>query len=182
MSKKENNHKQLRSKIDEEDVKQYVIDRFKDIKKSKKIKDLVKFQTMNKYMIMVHDQEELKIMGKLVASHKKKELSEIIKEYEMHLKLALKSNPTVKKHINVLIHIFGYFLKNLNQYEKEKCFEMLKEFREEKTELGEILAEMNPIIFRFDKTYLANQTYFLLYSTLQHELSYNLLNIKISKI
>ena len=30
--------------------------------------------------------------------------------------------------------------------------------------IGEILAEIHPIVYRFNKTYLASQTYFLLYA------------------
>ena len=33
--------------------------------------------------------------------------------------------------------------------------------------LGDILAEIHPIVFRFNKTYLASQTYFLLYANPQ---------------
>ena len=37
--------------------------RFIKVKKSKRIGDLVEFQAMNKYILMVHNQEELKILG-----------------------------------------------------------------------------------------------------------------------
>ena len=166
-------------KISEEDVKMYLIERFTDVKKSKKIKNLVRFQSMNKYMLMAHDQEELKIMGNLVASYKKKKFSEILEEYEEHLKASLENSPTIKKHINVIMHIFGHFSKKFESHEKEKFFHMINKFKEEKTELGEILAEINSIVFKFNNTYLASQTYFLLYSNPQYELLYNSLNIKI---
>ena len=54
--------------------------------------------------------------------------------------------------------------KKFNQLEKEQFFELIKQFREEKITIGNILAEINPIIYRFNSTYLASQTYFLLYS------------------
>ncbi len=56
--------------ISENNVREYVFERFEDVKNSNKIKNLVSFQAMNKYMIMAHDQVELKILGNIVASNK----------------------------------------------------------------------------------------------------------------
>lgn len=155
-------------KISEKQIKDYVIKRFEDVKTSNKIKNLVAFQAMNKYMIMSHDQNELKILGNIVASNKKIQFSEILMEYEKHLKKSLEKIPTTKTHSNVIMHIFGYFSKDFTQLEKEQFFELLKQFQEEKITIGNILAKINPIIFRFNNTYLASQTYFLLYSELDH--------------
>ena len=151
-------------KISEQEVKEYVIERFEDVKTTNRIRDLVSFQAMNKYMIMAHNQDKLKILGNIVASNKKVQFSEILVEYEKHLKIALEKEPTIKTHSNVMMHIFGYFSKNFSQLEKEKFFDLLKQFQEEKITLGRTLSEINPIIYRFNNTYLASQTYFLLYS------------------
>jgi len=151
-------------KLTEKDIKEYVIERFKELKKSNKTKDLVSFQAMNKHMIMAHNQDELKILGNIVASNKKIKFSEILEEYEKHLKIALETEPTTKTHSNVILHIFGFFSNNFNQQEKEKFFELLANFKDGKISIGEVLSEINPIIYRFNNTYLASQTYFLLYS------------------
>ncbi len=151
-------------KLTENDIKEYVIARFEEVKKSNKIKNLVSFQAMNKHMIMSHDQNELKILGNIVASNKKIQFSEILEEYENHLKIALDTEPTTKTHSNVILHIFGFFSKNFSQQEKEKFFELLTNFKDGKIVIGEILCEINPTIYRFNNTYLASQTYFLLYS------------------
>ncbi|MGH1568151.1 MAG: DUF1722 domain-containing protein [Nitrosopumilus sp.] len=153
--------------ISENNVREYVFERFEDVKNSNKIKNLVSFQAMNKYMIMAHDQVELKILGNIVASNKKNQLSSILEEYDRHLRKSFQSEPTVKKHSNVIMHIFGYFSNNFSQQEKERFFELLNKFKGEEITIGEILSEINPIIYRFNNTYLASQTYFLLYSNPQ---------------
>ena len=137
--------------LSQKDIKLFVKGRFQEVKKNNKIKELVGFQAMNKFMIMAHSQEQLQILGRIVASNKKIKLSEILIEYENHLKLALESKPTIKTHSNVLLHIF-------------KFFELLQDYKSEKMTIGEILAEVHPIVYRFNKTYLASQTYFLLYA------------------
>ncbi len=149
--------------LSEKEINEYVIERFDEVKKGK-IKDLVSFQAMNKYMLMAHSQEELKKLGNIVASYKKNSFEGIIEEYEKYLKIALEKEPTVKTHSNVLLHIFGYFSKDFSQYEKEQFFKLLDEFREDKITIGNILAQINPMVYRFNKTYLAGQTYFLLYA------------------
>lgn len=169
MEKIQNVQRTHKHKISEENVKQYVFERFNDVKVSSKIKNLVNFQAMNKYMIMVHSQEELKRLGSIVANHKKKTASEIFDEYEKHLKNALEHKPTIKKHTNVIMHIFGYFSKHFIQNEKIMFFKLVDDFKKEKTTVGNILAEINPIIFRLNNIYLASQTYFLLYSDTQPE-------------
>ena len=149
--------------LSENEVNEYVFERFKDVKKGK-IKNLVSFQAMNKYMIMAHSQDELKKLGNIVAGYKKNSSEGIMEEYEKHLKIALENKPTIKTHSNVILHIFGYFSKDFTQSEKEQFFKLLDEFREEKITIGQILSEISPIVYRFNNTYLASQTYFLLYA------------------
>ena len=157
------NHKEL----SEKDVKQFVNKRFQEVKNENKIKQLVEFQAMNKYLIMTHNQEQLRVLGRIVASNKKIKLSEILIEYENNLKLALQSKPTIKTHSNVLLHIFGFFSNNFSDLEKDKFFELLEDYKNERITIGDILAEIHPIVYRFNKTYLASQTYFLLYANPQ---------------
>jgi uncharacterized protein YbgA (DUF1722 family) len=163
-------------KLTEKDIKEYVFERFVEVKKSNQIKDLISFQATNKHMIMAHSQNELKILGNIVASNKKIQFYEILGEYEKHLEIALETEPTTKTHSNVILHIFGFFSNNFNQLEKEKFFELLRNFKEEKMSIGEVLCEINHTIYRFDNTYLASQTYFLLYSNPQEGNLFKLLS------
>jgi len=174
--KNQENINNLEQNLSQKDIKGYVFDRFEEVKKSNQIKDLVSFQAMNKHMIMAHNQNELKIMGNIVASNKKIKFSEILEEYEKHLKVALETEPTTKTHSNVILHIFGFFSKDFSQQEKEKFFELLTDFKDKKISIGEVLCEINPTIYRFDNTYLASQTYFLLYSNLENGNLFKLLS------
>ena len=156
----QNYHKELT----QNEIKQFVIERFEDVKKNKKVKELVEFQAMNKFLIMAYNQEQLKILGRIVASYKKIKFSDILNEYEKNLNVCLEYKPTIKTHSNVIMHIFGFFSKEFTSLEKDKFFELLKDYKNEKIKIGDILAEIHPIVFRFNKTYLASQTYFLLYA------------------
>ena len=156
----QNYHKELT----QNEIKQFVIERFEDVKKNKKAKELVEFQARNKFLIMAYNQEQLKILGRIVASYKKIKFSDILNEYEKNLNVCLEYKPTIKTHSNVIMHIFGFFSKEFTSLDKDKFFELLKEYKNRKIKIGDILAEIHPIVFRFNKTYLASQTYFLLYA------------------
>ena len=156
----QNHHKILTEK----EITGFVENRYESVKKSNKVKELVEFQATNKFLIMAHNQEQLKVLGRIVASNKKVKFSEILTDYENYLKICLQYKPTIKTHSNVIMHIFGFFSKEFSQLERSKFFELLKSYKNKEITIGDILAEIHPIIFRFNKTYLGSQTYFLLYA------------------
>ena len=90
----------------------------------------------------------------------------------------MEKEPTIKTHSNVIMHIFGYFLKHLNQNEKQLFFDGLEQFKDSKKTLGRILLEINPVAYRVDNTYLASQTYFLLYSDINQRVIFQPEDIK----
>ena len=172
--KNSKNHKELSF----EDINTFVKTRFMEVKKANKIKELVTFQATNKFFIMARSQEELKIMGRIVASNNKKNLSEILIEYEKHLNLVLEFTPTVKTHSNVLMHVFGFFSGEFSELEREKFFELQESYKKGKITIGTTLADMHPITYRFNKIYLASQTYFLLYSNQEEKSIFKILDKK----
>ena len=104
--------------LTEKDIKLFVKGRFHEVKKNNKIKELVGFQATNKFMIMAHSQEQLQVLGRIVASNKKIKLSETLIEYENHLKVALESKPTIKAHSKCTITYFWIFFKRIFCFRK----------------------------------------------------------------
>lgn len=151
-------------KITQNDIKQYVLERFEEIKQGSSMEAIIKFHSHNKYLLMAHNQEKLKILGNIVANHQKRNIHEMVLDYENHLKMTLEKTPTVKTHINVLMHIFGFFGKYFNQIQKNGFLDLVKEYRENRITLGRILCLIEPITYQINTTYLVSQTYFLLYS------------------
>ena len=150
--------------LSEKDIVQYVKERFEDLKKDSKMSDLVNFHTNNKYLLMAHNQEKLKELGNIVANHNNNKTKEVLENYEDCLEEALKSQPTIKTHTNVLMHIFGYFGKYFNQNEKTRLLELINQFKKNQASLENVLSEIEPITYQFNNMYLVSQTYFLLYS------------------
>ena len=153
-----------KNKVSEGDIEEFIKTQFTKCVKTRKIKNLIEFHTTNKYMIMAKSQKELKKMGNIVARYKKGDIDKTINEYKINLNKILSKTPTTKSHCNVIMHIFGYFSDKFTKNEKEQFLQIFEKFKTGKITIGKILSEINPIIYRFNNTYLARQTYFLLYS------------------
>ena len=150
--------------LTEQDIIEYVKERFEEVKQNSAVGDLVTFHSNNKYLLLAHNQQKLKTLGNIVANHKKSKATKVIEDYEDCLEETLNCIPTVKTHTNVLMHIFGFFGKFLNQKEKKTILRLIKQYGKNQIGLGEVLAKIEPITYQFNNMYLVSQTYFLLYS------------------
>jgi uncharacterized protein YbgA (DUF1722 family) len=163
------------SVLKEDEISNYVLYLFENLKKEITKNNLVIFHTNNKFLLMAHSQEKLSVLGNIVANHQKKSLNESIIDYETNLKKALCITPTIKQHINVIMHIFGYFSKDFDHLQKYSFLNSLEQFRNEKISLGALLWEIEPLVYQYNKTYLIGQTYFSLYAEKRYEISNTLL-------
>jgi uncharacterized protein YbgA (DUF1722 family) len=146
------------------DIKQFVLERFEEVKTSKKMKDLVHFHTVNKFLFMAHGPNELKKLGNIVANHDDLPLSKVKELYEEVLHKIQKKSPTIKSHSNTLYHISGHFRKDLPSIEKQFIKRSIEDYISKKITLNQILGTLKFLTSKFDRTYLSRQTYFLLYS------------------
>ncbi|HET6517131.1 MAG TPA: YbgA family protein [Nitrosopumilaceae archaeon] len=157
------NNSSFSKHMEEDEILDFVLERFKELKLNPSMKNLVHFHTINKFLIMVHSPKHLNVLGNLIANHDQKELDDILENYEKQLKFALEISPTISSNINALSHIFSHFLHELSPDEKSAFLISLNHFCEGKITLSEMLGLLKSWTSKYDKTYLASQTYFLLY-------------------
>ena len=120
---------------------------------------LVGFHTRNKLLIMSHSPKHYRSMGKLVADGKKMPIKELHQQYQLQLMEALKLKTTIRKHINVLQHVMGYFKKQLSSDEKQELLEVFDHYRRELVPLIVPITLMNHYVRKYDQPYLKQQTY-----------------------
>ncbi len=120
---------------------------------------LVAFHTNNKMLIRAHSEKHYRAMGKLVARGKAHPLQESYREYEQLLLAALRLKTTIRKHTNVMLHMLGYFKKQLDADEKQEMLEIIEEYRREYVPLIVPLTLFNHYVRKYDQAYLKNQTY-----------------------
>lgn len=168
--KPEQENKQTFShKLSENEIFDFIVDRFEELKLNPSMANLVHFHTINKFLIMSHSPKYLNKLGNLVANHNNQPFQDVLESYEKYLKESLKTPPTIGSHTNVLSHIFGHFSNELNPDEKSAFLGSMKNFRENKITLSEILGLLKSWVSKFDNTYLIGQTYFLLYYDPPHD-------------
>jgi uncharacterized protein YbgA (DUF1722 family)/uncharacterized protein YbbK (DUF523 family) len=120
---------------------------------------LVEFHTHNKLLIMSHSPKHYRLMGKLVADGKKTPLRDLYDHYQQLLLEALKLKTTIKKNLNVLQHLMGYFKKQLTADEKQELLEIFDQYRREYVPLIVPITLINHYVRKYDQPYLKQQTY-----------------------
>jgi len=140
-------------------TKLFTIASFRSVKKSGRIKELIRFHSENKYLLTAYNQKERRILGKIAANQDQKPFIEILQSYETHLHLALVRTPSVGAYINVMQKIMGYFSHQLSKEEKSFFLESVAKYRAGKLALSANLSVLKAWIVRFKEEYLMNQTF-----------------------
>ncbi len=140
--------------------KVFVFRRWRDLLKSDPgYGDLVDFHTRHKLLIMSHDVPLYRSMGKLVGEGRKEPFPELLETYLSQLLQAMDHPGTVKKHINVLQHIMGYFKSELSSDEKQELLDLLDQYRNGNIPLIVPVTMLNHYVRKYGEEYLAEQWY-----------------------
>lgn len=121
--------------------------------------ELVQFHTSYKYLIYAKSQNSYKQLGNLVANHEKKSLQEVLNEYKIGFLKAIALKSDIAKTYNVLLHIYGYFKKEISKEEKEIILLTLEEYKEQIIPLIAVVKIINLYVTRFDISYLKSQKF-----------------------
>ena len=123
------------------------------------LKNLVDFHTRHKLLILSHSPVHARRMGKLVAEARKMPIRAVYAEYEMMMIEALRLRTTLKKNVNVLQHVLGYFKRQLGSDEKKEILEILDQYRNGALPLIVPVTLLNHYIRKYDQPYLKQQVY-----------------------
>lgn len=129
------------------------------LKNSPDYKGLIDFHARHKLQLMAHSQKHLADMGKLVAAGKNIPRQELLTEYEQNLVGALQLKATVKKNVNVLQHIMGYFKKQITGDDKAELLSLIENYSRSMVPLVVPLTLINHYVRKYQVAYLQNQTY-----------------------
>jgi uncharacterized protein YbgA (DUF1722 family)/uncharacterized protein YbbK (DUF523 family) len=121
--------------------------------------NLVEFHTCNKMLIRSHSENHYRLMGKLVAGAKSMSPSTLYEQYEELLLAALRLKASVAKHTNVMLHMLGYFKKDLTTDEKQEMLEIIDAYRGEYVPLVVPLTLFSHYVRKYNQPYLKQQTY-----------------------
>ncbi len=130
----------------------------RNILKDSEAKTLIRFHTRYKYLLMTYSQKHLKELGKLVADSGIP-LDEKFKIYRLKFYEAFLKRPTLKRHVNTLTHLMGYFSRKLNLKERQHLINLINKFGEGKLPLKSVIELLKSMSYRFDNEYILIQKY-----------------------
>jgi uncharacterized protein YbgA (DUF1722 family)/uncharacterized protein YbbK (DUF523 family) len=120
---------------------------------------LVQFHTIHKYLLLAHHPQQCEVLGRLIGQahqHRPKELAHRYGELFMK---ALAVKATVRKHVNVLQHILGYFKERLGAHEKAELLGAIGDYHRGLTPLIVPLTLIKHYVQIFDVSYIRDQVY-----------------------
>lgn len=119
---------------------------------------LVAFHTAHKLLLLAHSEEHYRTLGRITADAGG-EPERFLELYQENLMACIRVKPTVKKHGNVLMHIMGYFKRNLSSDEKQELLEVIERFRNNHIPLIVPITLLNHYVRKYDERYLKKQYY-----------------------
>jgi len=120
---------------------------------------LVAFHTRHKLLIMSHNVESYRAMGRLAADPNRYSPEELQNRYIAMLSEALSHIATVRRQVNVLHHIMGYFKHDLTPDEKQELLDIIEQYREGMLPLIVPVTLLNHYVRKYGQPYLSGQYY-----------------------
>jgi uncharacterized protein YbgA (DUF1722 family)/uncharacterized protein YbbK (DUF523 family) len=120
---------------------------------------IVRFHTIHKYLLMAHSQQDYRVLGRLVAQAEQHRPKELAHRYGELFMKALAVKATVRKHVNVLQHMLGFFKDRLGAQEKAELLGVIGDYHRGLTPLIVPLTLIKHYVQIFDVGYIRDQVY-----------------------
>jgi uncharacterized protein YbgA (DUF1722 family)/uncharacterized protein YbbK (DUF523 family) len=120
---------------------------------------MVRFHTVNKYLLLSHSPAHYRRLGSLVAAIKDYSPAEFRDEYGKLYMDALAVKSTARKNVNVLQHILGFLKRDLPPDDKTYILGIIEDYRQGLIPLVVPMTLIKNFIRKFRVSYIADQTY-----------------------
>lgn len=123
------------------------------------MKDLVRFHTVNKFLIQAKDEQLYRQMGQVVGNAEQKPLHTVMDAYELLFKTAIAKKSSIKRNRNVLEHMAGFFKKVLTPGEKVMLHEQIDDYAAKLLTLMTPISTIKFLANKYEVHYLLDQTF-----------------------
>ena len=120
---------------------------------------LVRFHTIHKYLLLAHSPQRYQLLGWLVGQAERHPPKEVALRYGGLFMQTLAMQATVRKHVNVLQHILGFFKNRLSSQEKTELLGVIGDYHRGLTPLIVPLTLVRHYVQIFDVRYIRDQVY-----------------------
>jgi uncharacterized protein YbbK (DUF523 family)/uncharacterized protein YbgA (DUF1722 family) len=138
----------------------FAYDAYEQFKASKPtLKELIRFHTVNKFMLQAKDEQLYRELGNIVANRDKSEIIIQLAMYELGFKTAIARKSSIKKTRNVLEHLTGFFKNEITKDEKKILHGHIGDFADKIVPLIVPLSTIALFAQKYNITYLLEQTF-----------------------
>lgn len=121
--------------------------------------DVVRFHTAEKMLLLAHDPQGYRALGRLVAEVKNTPRAELQQCYSDSFMTVMRKLATPRKHVNVLQHMQGHFSDQLEPQARAELVELIADFGNSLVPLIAPVTLVRHYVRRFEVAYLAGQSY-----------------------
>lgn len=131
----------------------------REVMDSPSVKNLIAFHSRYKYMVMAHNQKQYKALGRLLASHNKPAIEDLMTSYFQGFMQALAKPASRKNHTNTLLHILGYLKKSTPSVVRRNIVTIIYNYKEGMTPLTTPLTLLSHYLSQYGSDYIKAQRY-----------------------
>jgi len=125
---------------------------------------LIDFHTRYKLVLLAHNQPGYRKIGPFVAQiHQWSDLEAFFIAYRKQLMNILQQPASCENHVNVMMHIQGYFNRQQTAEQRSQLCRVIHDYRLGNLPLSTPLALLKGYISEYPNNYLLTQKYFMLY-------------------
>lgn len=125
---------------------------------------LIDFHSRYKLILLAHDQPGYRKIGPFVAViNEWQNLEEFFVIYRKKLMEILQQPASRENHVNVMMHIQGYFNRQITAEQRRELCDVINRYRLGHVPISAPLAELKKFLLEYPNSYLMTQQYFNLY-------------------
>ncbi|WP_436857080.1 YbgA family protein [Citrobacter tructae] len=122
---------------------------------------LIDYHSRYKLLLLAHSQPEYRALGRFVALiHEWESLHAFFVEYRQLLMQLMSHHATRRNHTNVLMHVQGYFRKQLNARQRQELTTLIDGYRRATQPLLAPVTLLKHYMAEYPDAYLSGQRYF----------------------
>lgn len=124
-----------------------------------RVKEVIQFHEQEKLLLLSHDPEGCRSLGRIVAQIRQLTREEVKEQYQRQFMETLSVKVTPRRHCNVLQRMVGFFSDSLSSEQRQEMLGVIEDFRHQLVPLVVPLTLLQHYVSRFKVAYLGRQSY-----------------------
>jgi len=123
------------------------------------IHNLTQFHSSYKYLLMSHDQNQCREIGRFIAKNNHWPIEQLISEYFALFMQAMSKHANKNNHANALMHMLGYLKRSVPSAARQNIVTVIEKYQAGITPLSTPLTLLSHYLQQHGSTYINNQRY-----------------------